>query len=96
MLFYKRKGVYMKKIIIFLILLPCILIAAQESETKGQDNEITAQKKPGKVEKVEKRADYMSEKVEYYKSVVESVKFEEEELKRMKKQSLADIKRNKY
>ena len=86
-----QKGVSMKNIIIYLVLFSCVLTADQDI----QDNETIKQEKPSKLERTEQRADYMEKKIEYYNSVVESVKQEEEELKKLKKQSLYDIKKNK-
>ena len=86
----------MKKIIMFLILFPCMIIADQGTPEDVQNAEVTEQKKKlSKLEKTEQRADYLDEKIEYYKTVVENVRLEEEELKKLKKQSLLDIKKNK-
>ena len=81
----------MKKIIIYLVLFSCVLTAEQDIP----GNEKIKQDKPSKLERTEQRADYMEKRIEYYNSVVESVKQEEEELKRLKKQSPSDIKKNK-
>ena len=81
----------MKKIIIYLVLFSCVLTADQDI----QDNETIKQEKPSKLERTEQRADYMAEKIDYYNSVVESVRQEEEELKKLKKQTYSDIKKNK-
>ena len=73
------------------MLFSCVLIADQDI----QESEIIKQKKPDKLERTEQRADYMAEKIDYYNSVVESVRQEEEELKKLKEQTYSDIKKNK-